>query len=58
MIYIGLRRSREFDGCSIRWLYAIGAKQSEDDEPIHNPSREPTAALYQDGTSNKLLVKA
>lgn len=60
MIDTGLRRSREFDGCSIRWLYAVGAKQSEDDEPIPNSSKEPTAALYQDGTcvGSKILGRS
>ncbi|MCJ1344113.1 hypothetical protein MMC31_002316 [Peltigera leucophlebia] len=60
MIDTGLTHSREFDGCSIRWLYAVGAKQSEDDEPISNSSREPTAALYQDGTcvGSKILGRS
>lgn len=60
MIDTGLTRSREFDGCSIRWLYAIGAKQSEDDEPLSSSSREPSAALYQDGTcvGSKILGRS
>lgn len=60
MIDTGLSRSREFVGSSIRWLYAVGAQQSENDEPIPKSSREPTTALYQDGTcvGSKILGRS
>lgn len=60
MIDTGLSLSREFKGSLIRWLYAIGAERSENDEPIPSSSREPTVALYQDGTcvGSKILGRS
>ena len=60
MIDTGLSRSQEFAGCLIRWLYAVGAERRENDEPIPNSSREPTTALYQDGTcvGSKILGRS
>lgn len=60
MIDTGLSRSREFQGSSIRWLYAVGAQRSENDEPIPNSKKEPSTALYQDGTcvGSKILGRS
>lgn len=60
MIDTGLSRSREFQGSSIRWLYAVGSLRSENDQPPPISSREPSTALYQDGTcvGSKILGRS
>lgn len=60
MIDTGLSLSGEFKGSSIRWLYAVGAEQSKDDQPIPNSQRQPTIALHQDGTcvGSKILGRS
>lgn len=50
MIDTGLKFSQEFEGSSIRWIYAVGSKRSQNDEPIPNSEGQPTTAMYQDGT--------